>query len=177
MFLTTEISGTSALNQSPIEKKEQLGKALGRLASGVFIVTCQSKGNPQGMLATWIAQAAFEPPMVTISINKQRDLAKVVATEVELTINVLSNQNMDIFKAFAKPSSGQEQDRFTGLDVIVNPTGGPIFAKCVAYLNCRVANVIEAGDHFVALAEVLEGATLNDDAEPMTHFRKSGFQY
>lgn len=176
MLLTTQISDSSTLND-PAEKKEELGKALGRLASGVYVVTWHNGESPRGLLATWVAQAAFEPPMVTVSINKQRELAALIAPDQNITINVLAKQNMDIFKAFAKPSTGAEQDRFAGLDVNDKSDFGPVFNNSVSYLNCRVDKVMEAGDHLVALCEVVEGRPLNADAEPMTHLRKSGFQY
>jgi flavin reductase (DIM6/NTAB) family NADH-FMN oxidoreductase RutF len=86
---------------SAAPSKEKIGPAIGRLASGVYIVTVDVAGKKDGMLATWITQAGFEPPSLVVSVNKQRDILRAMNVGDRFTINVLSNRNMDIFKAFA----------------------------------------------------------------------------
>lgn len=166
---TTKMSATE-------DSKDVISKSLGRLGSGVYIVTTDTDTGPHGMLATWVMQAAFAPPMVTISINNQRPLLEGLEGKI-VTVNVLSKANMDIFKAFAKPSQHVQDDRFEGLPLASNPGGAATFANAISALNCRVVSLTAAGDHTVAVAEVLSGLTMNLDAEPMVHFRKNGFQY
>ncbi len=36
---------------------------------------------------------------------------------------------------------------------------------------------VEAGDHFLYLAEVVDGVLQDEDMEPMVRVRRSGFQY
>jgi flavin reductase (DIM6/NTAB) family NADH-FMN oxidoreductase RutF len=176
MFVASNADASASVHQDNKHAREELGKALGRLASGVFVVTVDTETGPHGMLATWIAQAAFEPPMVTIAINSERPILKDIEGKV-ISINILSSQNMDVFKAFARPSKGEHDDRFDNLDTTVNPDGATAFAGVVAVLNCVVSQSVPAGDHVVVLATVRSGKTIKSDAEPMTHLRKNGFQY
>ena len=155
--------------------KENLGKALGRLASGVFIITAFDEQQPEGIMATWVSQASFKPPIVTAAFNKERPFLKLLKEGSLLSINVLSAKNMDIFKAFARPAS--EESRFNGLKLSEHGSAGPVFAKAVAYLDCKVLQLVETGDHVLTVAEVIGGDMLNGEEEPMTHLRKSGFQY
>jgi flavin reductase (DIM6/NTAB) family NADH-FMN oxidoreductase RutF len=157
--------------------KQQTGKALGRLASGVYVITWQQNKERHGILATWVMQAGFEPPAITAAFNKQRPMLKKLAKGTVFTVNVLSNRTMDVFKAFAKPSEGEHDDRFNGLDVMDNKDGGPIFVDAVAYLNCKVTAFLEGSDHTIALAEVVSGKLMNPEDQPMVHFRNNGFQY
>jgi flavin reductase (DIM6/NTAB) family NADH-FMN oxidoreductase RutF len=178
MSATVPSGPTTDLSLSQSNSHEQLGKALGRLASGVFLVTLRYDGQPHGILATWITQAAFEPPMVVAAFNKQRPILQSTTEGTEITINILGKQNTDIFKAFARPAHSAHDNRFSGLRVMDNPNGeGPIFADAAAFLNCRITQVIEAGDHLLALAVVTSGKVLQADAEPMVHVRSSGFHY
>lgn len=154
------------------ELKEKVGPAMGKIASGVYIVTSSKNGN-DGILATWIAQAGFEPPSLVVSVNKQRDLLKSLAVGDKFTVNVLAKTNMDIFKAFAKPHN---EAKFAGLNV-KECGAGPVFTDAVSFLNATVKSITEAGDHVVILGEVFDGELLNGEAEPMTHIRKNGFQY
>jgi flavin reductase (DIM6/NTAB) family NADH-FMN oxidoreductase RutF len=178
---TSHISSAGALSAL---NEEKLGKALGRLASGVYIITWSaptgSESAPataQGMLATWISQASFKPPMITAAANKERPILKHLVIGSQLAVNILGTANTDIFKAFAKPATGDE-DRFSGLKVIsAGQSSPPIFADAHAYLICRVAQLIDAGDHMLILAAVEDGELLNAEAQPMVHLRKNGFQY
>lgn len=156
--------------------KENLGQAIGRLASGVFIVTLQQSADKHGVMATWVNQAAFEPPSITAAFNKERHFLQFLDKDVVFTVNVLSNKNMDIFKAFARPGK-ENDDRFDGLELLPGTSAGPVFANVVAYLNCQVRQLVDAGDHMLSLATVIGGDVIHPDLEPMTHVRKNGFQY
>jgi flavin reductase (DIM6/NTAB) family NADH-FMN oxidoreductase RutF len=173
----TPTNSAATMSSHTETQREQLGKALGRLASGVYIVTINVEGQPHGLLATWVSQASFEPAAITLSFNKERPIVKSIEPGTMLTLNVLSKKNMDIFKAFARPSKEAHDDRFEGLPLKENDKGGPIFAHAASYLNCRVTGSMEAGDHIVVLAELIDGAILESDSEPMVHIRNNGFHY
>lgn len=156
--------------------KQAIGKAIGRIASGVFVATMNHNGHKDGILLSWVSQAAFEPPMVTVVIKNERShVMDALSVGKAFTLNVLSKKNTDMFKNFAKPFT-EGMDRFAGLEVVPNIAGGPILTKAVAFMNLTVRNVTEAGDHTVILAQVTNGGILNED-EPMVHLRKNGFQY
>lgn len=155
--------------------KETLGKAIGKLSSGVYIVTVQANNEKHGMLATWIIQAAFNPPMLTMSVQKQRELLPFLNKGAHFSVNAISKKNMDIFKAFARPYK-EGEDRFAELKLAQINSAAPVFAEALSYMDCTVKEQIEAGDHVLILAEINNGEVLNED-EPMLHTRKNGFQY
>lgn len=154
--------------------KENLGKALGRIASGVYVVTLERGGTRDGMLCTFIGQVGFEPAMVSIAVKKERPILSSMEPGSGFVLNVLGKNNMDLFKTFAKPFS-EGQDRFADL-ALKNSSNGPILADALSTMECSVKSHTEAGDHVVVLAEVVAGELLNEQ-EPMIHLRKNGFQY
>jgi flavin reductase (DIM6/NTAB) family NADH-FMN oxidoreductase RutF len=163
----------STINQGD---RQTIGKAIGRIASGVFVATMNHNGHKDGILLSWVSQAAFEPPALTVVIKKERThVMDALAVGKTFTLNVLSKKNMDMFKNFAKPFT-EGMDRFEGLEVVSNDGAGPILSKSVAYMNLIVRNQMDAGDHVVLLGEVVSGDILNVD-EPLTHLRNNGFQY
>jgi flavin reductase (DIM6/NTAB) family NADH-FMN oxidoreductase RutF len=151
--------------------KTKVGPAMGRIASGVYIVTVGSDSDRDGMLATWICQAGFDPPSIVMAVNKQRDLLKRLEPGSGFAVNVLSKNNMDIFKAFAKPHN---EGKFEGL--ALTEAKYPVFASAISYMLCRVKSLMDAGDHMLVLGEVVDGG-INTQDEPMVHLRKDGFQY
>ena len=163
---------------SAAPSKEKIGPAIGRLASGVYIVTVDVAGKKDGMLATWITQAGFDPPSLVVSVNKQRDILRAMNVGDRFTINVLSNRNMDIFKAFAKPHNDEKFDGLALKESLQSSTSaGPVFAEAVSYIDLKVQSVTEVGDHVLVVGEVSDGELLNGQDEPMTHLRKDGFKY
>ncbi|MBA3857603.1 MAG: hypothetical protein C0507_11905 [Cyanobacteria bacterium PR.3.49] len=155
-------------------QKESLGKALGRIASGVFLVTFSKGGKKDGMLSTFVMQAAFNPPIVVVAVNNKRPLLDILKPGDTLALNVLSKQNMDAYKNFAKPFQ-EGMDRFEGI-ALKDGAEHPVLANCVSYINCKVVSYAEAGDHQLLIAEAIDGEQLNDE-EPMIHLRKNGFGY
>ena len=155
--------------------KEALGSALGRIVSGVYIATVSGDDKPDGMMASWVGQAAFDPPALMMSVNNTRDFKKHLAIGQKFSINILSKANMDIFKNFAKPHNEQ---KFDGIKLESDRSGeAPVFSDCVGYLDLVIKSQADAGDHTVYVGEITGGAMLNAEAEPMVHIRKNGFQY
>jgi flavin reductase (DIM6/NTAB) family NADH-FMN oxidoreductase RutF len=146
------------------------------VASGVYIVTLEDSLGKEGMLATWISQSAFEPPMLSVAVNKSRPILERFSPGSKFVVNVLSKTNMDIFKNFAKPHK-DDLDRFEGLELLSDSACGPEFKNCISCLSCEVVNIFDAGDHAIVSGKIKDGKMLNKDAEPMIHLRKDGFQY
>lgn len=163
-------------NATDSTNKESLGQSLGRISNGVYIVTLGEGQSREGMLATWVAQAAFEPPMLTIAVNKERHILQSMKKGTKFVLNALSKKSNDEFKAFLKPMAPGE-DRFSALNTIEKNAGGPVLGNALSYLACTVKEQMEAGDHVVLLAEISSGEMLNANDEPMLHTRKNGFQY
>ncbi len=168
---------STTLSESDL--KEKVGPPLGKVANGVYIVTTKDGEEVDGMLATWISQSSFAPPCVSVAVNKSRHIVGLMTVGSEFAVNILSKENMDIFKNFAKPVKTPEEAhaRFSGLDRLEGHEGPPVFNKAIGYLLCKVANVVDSGDHNLILGEVKDGSMLNGDLESMIHIRRNGFQY
>lgn len=158
------------------KKKEDLGRAIGRIASGVFVVTMGNENERDGLLATWINQTSFEPPMVAVAVNKGRHIMSRLTPGTVFAVNVLSKKNKTAYKNFVQPYT-EGLDRFLGVKLLPGVCGAPVLAESVAYLLCQVRHIADGGDHNLVIAETLEGDVLNPEDEPMIHLRKNGFQY
>ena len=84
-------------------EKEQIAPVLGRIPSGVFILVAGDNANQKtGLLASWIQQASFEPPQVTVAVNKSRYLNDWLATGSAVTLNQVRKGDSVLFKHFGK---------------------------------------------------------------------------
>lgn len=154
--------------------REQVGRALGRIPSGCAIVTARAGGRRTGMLASWVQQASFEPPMVSVAIKKGRPVAGLIEASKEFVLNVLGENPTAMFKHFGKGFE-PEQDAFAGLAAREVACGVEIPDQ-VARLSVHVRGQCEAGDHVVYVGEVVE-AKAGEMRPPHVHVRKSGWMY
>jgi flavin reductase (DIM6/NTAB) family NADH-FMN oxidoreductase RutF len=155
-----------------VAQRKDIGEAIGRIPSGVYVITAKSKDRKVGMLGSWVQQVGFEPPTVSVAVHPDRELYKTIEESGCFSINVLSNQNMNLMKNFSRYSP----DQFDGVACKENEWG-IVLEDTVAVMNCRFVQKITASDHHLFIGEVVDGGILNRDEEPMVHLRKSGFNY
>lgn len=156
--------------------KRSAGAALGRVVSGIFIVTARHGEQETGMLASWVQQASFEPPMITVGVKKGRYIGQWIAESGALAVSIVGDDQKHLLAHFGK---GFEPDKpaFEGQKIERHATGAPVLAEALGYLDCRVTGQVDAGDHTVFLAEIVEGGLHETDGQPMVHVRRSGFNY
>jgi 3-hydroxy-9,10-secoandrosta-1,3,5(10)-triene-9,17-dione monooxygenase reductase component len=156
-------------------ERESLGRALGMIPSGIFVVTTARDSVRAAYVGSWIQQAAFEPPSVTIAMNQQRPLLKLLEPGRGLGVHILGRRQAPLYARFERGFS-LDEDPFVGVEIDTAVTGAPILREAFAYLDCRVRTMVDAGDHMLILAEVVAGA-VRQPGEPMTYTRRSGFTY
>jgi len=151
-----------------------IAAALGRIPSGCSILTAQSAGRATGMLVSWVQQASFDPPALTVCMKPDRPITTLIEASGRFVLNLIGEDPTALFKQFGKGFS-LEENAFGGIDV--NDTEfGPAIKIAIAHLGCKVLDRFSAGDHDIFLAEI-KAASATDDARPYVHIRKSGFSY
>ena len=148
-------------------------QALRMLSYGVYILTSKTKEEYCGATITWVSQASFEPPMISVCIKRDSGSYKVVKERGEFLLHLLGEEQKDIAASFFKPTSinrgyfsGQQ---FTLLHDL------PLIKDVPAYLYCRVVQILENGDHPLFLAKVKD-AVVQKDSKPL-ELRSTGWSY
>ena len=156
-------------------------QALGRVVGSLCVLTA-SKGTGENnvksaMLASWVSQASFSPPGLSISVAKDRAVESLLQKGDNFALNILSTNNAkESIKTFSKPFAPGE-DRFLGLNTEQTPNEQIIITNSLAWLDATVKERMECGDHWVIYAEVNYGNVLNKDDITAVHHRKSGSNY
>ena len=172
IYQLCEESGTD-LGQTLIQDKKvkerksldsELNKAMGRISGGLYIITAK-KGNMSGaMLASWVAQASFDPPGFTIAVAKDRAIESLMHVGDRFVLNILEADNYQhLMKHFLKrfPPGA---DRFAGVKTQTAENGSPILTDALAYLECEVVSRMEANDHWIVYSKVDGGRVSHPDA-------------
>jgi len=186
---TCEEAGTDFAQALKKSKKSRTGKpakgsqadrtaqAVGRIVGSLCIVTTQQEEVKGGMLASWVSQATFNPPGLTIAVAKDRAVESLLHSGSSFVLNILQEGNDSrLKKHFLKPFAPGE-DRFAGLETKEADNGSPILEDALAYLECRVDNRMECGDHWLVYAIAQQGQVLENNGVTAVHQRKTGSYY
>jgi flavin reductase (DIM6/NTAB) family NADH-FMN oxidoreductase RutF len=106
--------------------------------------------------------------MVLVSLDARSQLLERLRSTSQFGLNVLSKSQVDLAVRFARKGA----DDFAGLEWS-EEEGCPRFQGAAVWLACRIDDLIEGGDHWIALGRVLRIQVA--DAEPLTyHERRFG---
>jgi flavorubredoxin/flavin reductase (DIM6/NTAB) family NADH-FMN oxidoreductase RutF len=156
---------------------DRTAKAVGRLVGSMCIVTTKKAEVSGAMLASWVSQATFNPPGLTVAVAKDRAIESLLFKGNSFVLNVLpEGKHIPLMKHFLKPFAPGEE-RFADVAVSEASNGCPILTDALAYVECQVANRMECGDHWLLYAIAQQGNVLQPDGVTAIHHRKSGTHY
>ena len=159
-----------------------LDKALGRLSGGLYVVTASegegSEFRQSAMVASWVSQASFNPPGVTVAVAKDRAIESFMQVGCGFVINILREDNYQkMFRHFLKRFA-PGANRFAEVDIIKNlGQGGPVLSDSLAFLDCKVNSRLETPDHWIIYGEVQNGSVSDLSCKTAVHHRKVANHY
>jgi flavorubredoxin/flavin reductase (DIM6/NTAB) family NADH-FMN oxidoreductase RutF len=154
-----------------------LERALGRISSGLYIITAKKGDLSSVMVASWVTQASLEPLGIAIAVAKDRAIESILHAGDRFVLNVLEEGNSQkLMRHFLKrlPSGS---DRFTGIKTYPASNGAPILADALAYMECEVNSRMECSDHWIIYSTVTTGRVAKADALTAVLHRKVGNHY
>jgi len=152
-------------------------QAVGRVVGSLSVVTARQENVTSAMLASWVSQATFNPPGLTVAVAKDRAIESLMHSGGRFVLNILAEgKHLGLMKHFLKPFAPGE-DRLQGVDTQEAGNGSPILSDALAFLECRAENRMECGDHWLVYAVVENGKVLQPQAQTAVHYRKTGGHY
>ena len=155
----------------------ELEKALGRLSSGLYILTTQKGNLSSAMLASWVAQASFKPLGITVLVARDRAIESLLHPGDHFVLNILEEGNYQRLMKHFLQRFAPGADRFEGVKTYSAKNDCPILADALAYLECEVKSRMECGDHWSIYSTVSVGRVSKPDALTAVHHRKVGNHY
>jgi flavin reductase (DIM6/NTAB) family NADH-FMN oxidoreductase RutF len=149
---------------------------VGKIPSGLFIVTVAGEGQKHGFLGSWIQQAGFKPLLVSVALQPDGASWEILQKTRRFTVNIVGHNNNGLMKPFwgaYKPGA----DPFEGLATETSARGNLLLPDALAALECELVSHAQPGDHVIVFGEVVETRLFKPEDKPMTHVRKSGEGY
>jgi flavin reductase (DIM6/NTAB) family NADH-FMN oxidoreductase RutF len=131
------------------DSERQFRDALGRFATGVTLVTCDSDIGPLGITANSFASLSLAPPLVLWSPARSSRRFHAFTAARHFAIHILRDDQLDLARAFTH--HGQAWDH---VDWRASPDGVPLIDDVLARFDCRLHAIHDGGDHAIVVGEV-----------------------
>jgi 3-hydroxy-9,10-secoandrosta-1,3,5(10)-triene-9,17-dione monooxygenase reductase component len=127
-------------------------EALSHFATGVTIVTAMEDQGPVGFTCQSFTSLSLDPPLVALAPGKSSTSWPRIAEAGAFCVNILSESQEALCRNFAV-SGG---DKFAGVGWRAGTTGAPILAGSLAWVECELGIIHDAGDHELVTGRVLD---------------------
>jgi flavin reductase (DIM6/NTAB) family NADH-FMN oxidoreductase RutF len=143
--------GTSALMDNDAKKT-----ALRMIPYGLYVLTAQdADGHVAAATVNWVTQTAFEPPLVAVGVKVDSGAHAMIKSTGAFALNVLGKGQQGQAYAFFKPVE-RTGDMLGDEPCHTGTTGAPILDNAPAFLECKLVDTIEKGDHSLFVGEVVQ---------------------
>ena len=137
-----------------------------QITAGVYVIGVAQQERRNAFTAAWVMQISFKPLLLALSINPEHSSYSLLREGRVFSVNVLRRGQIELAQHFGTRS---ETDKLRGSAWHTGLTGAPILKEALAYFDCKLVDTHPAGDHVLAIGQVLDGALLAPDAIPMSY--------
>lgn len=157
---------------------DTLDRALKQLSYGFYLLATRAdsddlKTRDEDWVAagtvSWATQSSFEPPLITVAIQKDSNLNETIQKSQAFSLTILGKGEEELIGRFAKQTDVDYSDNaVNGISYKEGKTGAPILDCGVATLECTLVDALTtSGDHLLFVGKV-ENAIVNNNDEPIT---------
>ncbi len=123
-----------------------------------FLLTCVGEGGAVNVITVaWLIPVSVDPPLLAVAIRPERYSYSLLVASGEFVVNVISYERARE-ALFCGRRSGRDVDKVAALGLETTPgqVVGALLLTGIgdAFLECRVRQQIEVGDHDLFIAEV-----------------------
>jgi len=124
----------------------------------VVMVSCVcEEEKPNIITLAWAGTINSNPPMLSISIRKERHSHEIISKSGEFVVNLVTK---DLLWAtdYCGVKSGRDVDKFKEMKltpVVGSEISAPYIMESPVNLECKVTQTIELGTHDLFLAEIV----------------------
>jgi 3-hydroxy-9,10-secoandrosta-1,3,5(10)-triene-9,17-dione monooxygenase reductase component len=140
---------------------------LGHFPTGVTVVTAMGPDGPAGLAVGSFFSVSLDPPLVGFCPNKASSNWPAIRGASVFCVNILAEDQEDVCRVFAAKGG----DKFSGIGWHPSSTGSPRLHDVLAWIDCEIDAVHDAGDHEVCIGRVKELDVERHRAGPLVFFR------
>jgi flavin reductase (DIM6/NTAB) family NADH-FMN oxidoreductase RutF len=136
-------------------KKEWLA-AFSQMTYGIYVLTTRLDDTINGMIASWVTQVSYEPPLIMVAVHSNRYSHGLIEKSRAFGLHVLDRSQKDMLKRFKGPDP---EKKFSGIAWETKKTGIPVLKNCLAWFELEVKEHHQPGNHTLFIGEVIDSGT------------------
>jgi flavin reductase (DIM6/NTAB) family NADH-FMN oxidoreductase RutF len=140
--------------------KEEYLKMLGKMTYGIYVLTSKADQVINGMIASWVSQVSYDPLLLMVAIHPNRYTHDLINKNGFFALNVISKDQKDYVKRFKGPDP---ELKFSSINWKTGVTGVPVLSECIGYMECKVKDTYDPGNHTLFVGEVVSAEFLSDE--------------
>ena len=151
---------------------EEFAAALRQYAAGVCLLTVQDDIDDVGTTVSSVMSVSAQPPLVAVGLSAGGYPAEVLEEVGSCGLTVLAAEHAIVASRFS--SAGRPSARHLLESVPwrrAEDSEAIVLEGGLAALDCRLERLVEAGDHVLALLEVVGVPVLRTDGRPLLRVR------
>jgi 3-hydroxy-9,10-secoandrosta-1,3,5(10)-triene-9,17-dione monooxygenase reductase component len=141
-----------AATSAPTFDTAHFRAVLGHFCSGITIITGMDAGEPVGLTCQSFVSLSLEPPLVAFCPGRSSTSWPRIEPSGHFCVNILGEDQEELCRVFATKGG----DKFRGVGWRAAESGSPVIIDAVAWVDCRINTIHEAGDHLIVVGAVLE---------------------
>ena len=135
-----------------------------QMTYGIYVLTSRQETTINGMIASWVSQISYEPPLIMVAIHPNRYSHGLIAQSGYFALHSLAREQKALLARFKGPDPAA---KFSSLAWHDGVTGCPVLADCIGCLECRVTQTLAPGNHTLFIGEVVN-AEFNGEKVPLS---------
>jgi len=143
-------------------------EVMAHVPTSVAIVAGLIDGKSAGLSVGTFVPVSLEPPLIGFFVARTSKSWPTIHGGGAFCVSVLGDDQEEISARFAV----SDTDKFAGVEWRLAPSGQPVVAGSVAWVDCEIDRIIEAGDHIFVLGRVLDMG-LEAGQPPLVHHRSA----
>jgi flavin reductase (DIM6/NTAB) family NADH-FMN oxidoreductase RutF len=144
--------------------------AMSAFPSGVTVVTTVgADGRPHGITVSAFMSLSLRPTLVAVAVASEAGWMTAFRETEVFAVNVLADGAQELSGRFATKGI----DRFVDVPWAAMTTGAPVLPDAVvSWVDCRLQDVVEGGDHVILVGEVVDAGAHEDRCPLVYHQRR-----
>ena len=141
-------------------------QVLGHFCTGITVITTLDAAGPAGFTCQSFSAVSLDPPLVLFIPSRASSTWPRIERAGHFCVNVLADGQRELARVFASSAPG----KFDGVGWSPSPAGAPVLDGALAWVGADVADVHEAGDHYVVTGRVT-GLQASRAGPPLLFYR------
>lgn len=137
--------------------EEEYRAVMGRLVSGVCVVTAQYRNMDLAMTATSVVSVSLEPPTVLFAVHEGARLAEAIENGSKWAVSILGERGLATADWLASPGRPAINQLARIAHARGEASGAAILDEATAWVECETTWVKQAGSHLVVVGTALTG--------------------